>query len=106
MLVISRKVGESVRVGSVRVMLTRIGPGIVRIGIAAPWSMPIARSEVDRKDGDPFEAAVVDLLAAVNGDTRPEVSSAVAAVRALLFERADHWKKTFGGVSESGGDND
>lgn len=48
MLVLSRKVGESVRIGNdVTVTVVRIGPNSVRLGITAPHEMNIARQEID-----------------------------------------------------------
>lgn len=47
MLVLSRKVGESIHVGDdVRVTLVRISDGSVRIGFTAPKSMNIVREEL------------------------------------------------------------
>lgn len=47
MLVLSRKSGESIRIGdSVVVTVVRIGPRAVRIGIDAPTNMNIVRSEI------------------------------------------------------------
>lgn len=47
MLVLSRKIGESIMVGdNIKVEVCRIGPNTVRIGIAAPDSMNIARPEL------------------------------------------------------------
>lgn len=48
MLVLSRKVGEAIQIGDdVQVMVVRIGPGVVRIGIAAPKQMAVVRQEID-----------------------------------------------------------
>lgn len=47
MLVLSRKVGEAIQVGSdVRVTLVRISANSVRLGIDAPPSMNIVREEL------------------------------------------------------------
>jgi carbon storage regulator len=53
MLVLSRKVGEAIQIGdNIEVMVVRIGPGVVRIGIAAPKDMTIFRPEITAKPDD------------------------------------------------------
>jgi carbon storage regulator len=48
MLVLSRKTGESVRIGDdVRVTVLRIGPSSVRVGIEAPAYLGILREELE-----------------------------------------------------------
>jgi carbon storage regulator len=48
MLVLSRKTGESVRIGNdVRVTVLRIGPTSVRVGIEAPAYVGIVREELE-----------------------------------------------------------
>jgi carbon storage regulator len=50
MLVLSRKVGEAIQIGdNIEVMVVRIGPGVVRIGVAAPKEMSIVRQEIDSR---------------------------------------------------------
>jgi carbon storage regulator len=47
MLVLSRGVGERIRIGEqIEVVVVRIAPGLVRIGIAAPPEMSIMREEI------------------------------------------------------------
>ncbi|HJT31053.1 MAG TPA: carbon storage regulator [Pirellulales bacterium] len=46
MLVISRRENEIVLIGEVRVMVTRIDGGLVRLGIEAPADVPIVRAEL------------------------------------------------------------
>lgn len=46
MLVLSRKVGQSLLIGEVVVTPTRIGRDTVRIGIQAPFEMKIYRAEL------------------------------------------------------------
>jgi carbon storage regulator len=47
MLVLSRKVGERIRIGdSVVVTIVRIGRGGVRLGIEAPNNLPVVREEL------------------------------------------------------------
>ena len=51
MLVLSRKSGQSVRVGNdVRIVIVRIEKGRVRIGIDAPGHVLVAREELDPLD--------------------------------------------------------
>ena len=48
MLVLSRQVGQSVRVGTdIVVTVVRISPNAVRLGIEAPKELNIAREEID-----------------------------------------------------------
>lgn len=47
MLVLSRKPGEKIKIGdNIEVTVVRIGPNTVRLGIEAPKSINIARSEL------------------------------------------------------------
>lgn len=47
MLVLTRKQGESIKIGDdIEIVLTEINKGSVRIGILAPKEMPVYRSEV------------------------------------------------------------
>ena len=47
MLVLSRKSGESIRIGDdIEIMVIRIDETKVRIGIKAPRSMPVHRNEI------------------------------------------------------------
>lgn len=59
MLVLSRKVGESIIIGSgedqVTIILTRISGNRATFGITAPRSMKIIRSEIERYDTKPEE---------------------------------------------------
>ncbi|MBA4017433.1 MAG: carbon storage regulator [Pirellula sp.] len=49
MLVLTRRVGESIRIGNdIVVTLVQMGPGKVRIGIQAPDSTTILREELVR----------------------------------------------------------
>ncbi len=47
MLVLTRKQGESIKIGdNIEIVLTEINKGSVRIGILAPKEMPVYRSEI------------------------------------------------------------
>lgn len=47
MLVLSRKKSEVIRIGDdIRIMIIRIGPTSVRVGIDAPRSMNVVREEL------------------------------------------------------------
>jgi len=46
MLVLSRKVGEGIYIGNVKVTLVRAGEGKARIGIDAPRDLEIRREEL------------------------------------------------------------
>lgn len=50
MLVLSRKVGEEIRIGEqITVRIVRIGPHAVRVGVVAPAEQPIVRVELLRE---------------------------------------------------------
>lgn len=53
MLVLSRKLFESIVIGegrdAITVTVTRIGPGAVRLGIEAPKHVPIDRIEIHHR---------------------------------------------------------
>jgi carbon storage regulator len=47
MLVVSRKVGETILIGEqIAVSIVRIGPGAVRIGVQAPPDIAVVRGEL------------------------------------------------------------
>ena len=54
MLVLSRKPGERIRIGDdIEIIIMRIGPNAVRVGVEAPRSVNIARSElIDTTSGE------------------------------------------------------
>jgi carbon storage regulator len=60
MLVLSRKVGESIQIaGDIRVTITQVRGGRVRLSISAPSSVRIAREEILLgPDGDLTELSV------------------------------------------------
>lgn len=50
MLVLTRKVGESIHLGDdITVMVAEVGKGEVRIGITAPREVPVHREEIYRR---------------------------------------------------------
>ena len=50
MLVLSRKVGERIRIGeSITVTVVRVSGGGVRLGIEAPPELPVVREEIFRE---------------------------------------------------------
>lgn len=53
MLVISRKQGQQIEIGDeVRIVILQIRPGTVRIGIQAPDSVRVLRSELVERNPD------------------------------------------------------
>ena len=61
MLVLSRKLGEKIRIGDdIEIVVVRIGGGQVSIGVAAPKKIRVDRNEVREK----IEALTVDALLA------------------------------------------
>ena len=50
MLVLSRRLGESVHIGNdITVTIVRLGPNTVRIGITAPQDVPVVRDDAKAK---------------------------------------------------------
>lgn len=61
MLVLSRKLGESVRVGdAIRITLVRIDGQSIRIGIEAPEEVGIKRQEIAFELPEPFTKMSAD----------------------------------------------
>ena len=61
MLVLSRKVGESILIGEkISVTVVRIAPGVVRLGIAAPDDFTILRKEIKGKEETEEEQTVAN----------------------------------------------
>lgn len=65
MLVLSRKPGEKILIGDdIKVVVVRIGPNTVRIGIEAPRHLHVVREELviqlDR-DGNPADGLVLQV---------------------------------------------
>lgn len=56
MLVLSRKVDESLRIGpDIVVTVVRISPDKVRLGITAPRELNVVRAEIDDHRDDDYE---------------------------------------------------
>ena len=51
MLVLARKLHESITIGEIKITVVDIRHGQIRIGIDAPKDVPIVRSELLDKDG-------------------------------------------------------
>ena len=66
MLVLSRKMGEKIRIGdNVTVTIVRIGPNNVRLGIDAPRDLNIVREELCAQE------PVLNQPHSVSGDAAP-----------------------------------
>ena len=64
MLVLSRKLGESIVIGDdVRVTIIHVGGGRVRLGVEAPLATPVHRAEVSAKIAREAGAREPDSLA-------------------------------------------
>lgn len=55
-LVLSRKVGESIRIGDITIEVARLRGNKVRLAIAAPRKTRIVRGELDDNDHPPAKA--------------------------------------------------
>jgi carbon storage regulator len=66
MLVLSRKVGETIVIGdTVRVTVVDIGQGRVKIGVQAPDEVSVDREEIHSRKALEKELTTIDLEAAV-----------------------------------------
>jgi len=61
MLVLTRKIGEEIVIGdNIRITVVEVGPGRVKIGIAAPRDVKIDRDEIRvKKDAEAVEVPTV-----------------------------------------------
>ena len=85
MLVLSRKLGEVIRVGDdVEVTVVRIGPNAVRLGITAPKGVNIVREELV-KFNLPIQANESDIEDL--GRKQTEYSSAADRLGELLVDQ-------------------
>ena len=67
MLIVARRKGQRIRIGdNIEVMVVRIGPGVVRIGIAAPKDMSIFRPEITAKPVDDEAEPATDQFTATD----------------------------------------
>ena len=58
MLILTRRVGESIRIGDdVSISVLRIKGNQVRIGVDAPKSLPVRREELEQRDAAASAAA-------------------------------------------------
>lgn len=63
MLVLSRKPGERILIGSdIVVTIVRFGPNTCRVGIEAPQHVHIVREELAEKPPEPQPTPTLDLL--------------------------------------------
>jgi carbon storage regulator len=53
MLVLSRKEGESVRVGDAVITITKVNGGNVKLGFTAPQSTKVVRTEIENRPRRP-----------------------------------------------------
>ncbi len=66
MLILTRRVGESLRIGDdITVTVVQMGPGKVRIGVAAPAGCLILREELIGRDVAPPAVVAADPVAAM-----------------------------------------
>lgn len=57
MLVLSRKTGESIRIGTeIDVVVLGVSKGRVRLGFTMPREIPVRRAEIISDEHQPFEA--------------------------------------------------
>ena len=79
MLVLSRKVGESIMIGDdVVVTVLEIRGDVIRVGVDAPRSVQVHRQELlealadsNRAAASPSDSAISDLSRIVTGGARP-----------------------------------
>jgi carbon storage regulator len=66
MLVLSRKIGESIIIGdAIRVTVVEIGQGRVKIGVHAPDAVSVDREEIHERKVVERELTTIDLEAAI-----------------------------------------
>lgn len=59
MLVLTRKVGERIRIGdSLEVTVLKVSGNKVKLGFAGPVQVPIQREELTRREARPWEVEV------------------------------------------------
>jgi carbon storage regulator len=55
MLVLARKVGQVIKIGDIELIVVRIGPNTVRLGINAPAGIKIVRQELLEGNNEPTQ---------------------------------------------------
>lgn len=81
MLVLSRKINQSIMIGDdIRIVVVGVDRDQVKVGIEAPRSVPVHRSEIyeeiQRANRSAVEAAMVPAPAAVGVAARPKAGQA------------------------------
>jgi carbon storage regulator len=87
MLVLTRKIGEEIIIGdNIRLTVVEVGPGRVKIGIAAPRDVKIDRNEIRaKKDAEAVEEPTVlhnRIAAQLNPATTPAPATSLLEHRA------------------------
>jgi carbon storage regulator len=81
MLVLSRKINQSIMIGDdIRIVVVGVDRDQVKVGIEAPRSVPVHRSEIyeeiQRANRSAVEAAMMPAPAAVGAPARPKAGPA------------------------------
>ena len=75
MLVLSRRIGESIHIGDqIEIVVTKVSANQVRIGIVAPKEVPILRSELAARECDRPASYVEPCLAPASDTTTDSVT--------------------------------
>lgn len=72
MLILTRRVGESIRIGdNIEVMIVGFQKNEIRVGISAPKEIPVHREEIYQKI-QKEKAKATDLMENSNAPSKPE----------------------------------